>query len=68
MQKINLITQSVLELFHCENGHNDDNNNTQFYNTDQFFIIRERKYSIADKKRKNVSEVFVIVGAVGQLS
>ena len=52
MQKINLIAQSVLELSHCENGY--DNNNDDDDDTHPgWIIVRDGKYSVADKNDDN---------------
>ena len=53
MQKINLIAQSVLELSHRENAddNDDDNDNDDDDDTHPgWIIVRDGKYSVADKK------------------
>ena len=57
MQKINLIAKSVLELSHREKVHhdNDDNDDDDNDNDDDthqgWIIVRDGKYSVADKNR-----------------
>ena len=57
MQKINLIAQSVLELSHCENADDNDNDDNDNDNDDDthpgWIIVRDRKYSVADKNAQN---------------
>ena len=57
MQKINLIAQSVLELSHRENADdndNDDNDNDDDDDTHPgWIIVRDGKYSVADKKHRS---------------
>ena len=48
MQKINSIAQSVLELSHCENADNDNDNDTH----PGWIIVRVGRYSVADKKKR----------------
>ena len=51
MQKINLIAQGVLELSHREKVHdNDDDDDTH----QGWIIVRDGKYSVADKKINNI--------------
>ena len=54
MQNFNLIAQSVLELSHCENGHDNDNDDDDNNDDDDthpgWIIVRDGKYSVADKK------------------
>ena len=51
MQKINLIAQSVLELSHREKVHdNDDNDDDNDDTHPGWIIVRDWKYSVADKK------------------
>ena len=52
MQKINLIAQGVLELSHRENADDDnDNDNDNDDDTHQgWIIVRDGRYSVADKK------------------
>ena len=53
MQKINLIAQSVLELSHRENADDDNNDNDDDNDDDThpgWIIVRDGKYSVADKK------------------
>ena len=56
MQNFNLIAQSVLKLSHCEKVHdNDDDDNDDNDNDDDdthpgWIIVRDGKYSVADKK------------------
>ena len=52
MQKINLIAQSVLELSHRENAdddNDDDNDNDDDDTHPGWIIVRDGKYSVADK-------------------
>ena len=49
MQNFNLIAQSVLKLSHCEKVH-DDNDNDDTH--PGWIIVRDGKYSVADKKSK----------------
>ena len=55
MQKIHSIAQSVLEISHYENGHdNDDDDNDDDDNDDThpgWIIVRVGMYSVADKTR-----------------
>ena len=57
MQNFNLIAQSVLKLSHCEIDHNDkDNNNDDDADTHQgWIIVRDGKYSVADKNSEDAS-------------
>ena len=59
MQKINLIAQSVLELSHRENA-DDDNDNDDNNDDDDthqgWIIVRDGKYSVADKKRTKLMQ------------
>ena len=60
MQKINLIAQSVLELSHREKVHNDndDNNDDNDDDTHQgWIIVRDGKYSVADKNWKKLKKI-----------
>ena len=53
MQKINLIAQSVLELSHRENSDDEDEDDDEDNDNDThqgWIIIRDGKYSVADKK------------------
>ena len=53
MQKINLIAQSVLELSHRENADDNDNDDDNDDDDDThpgWIIVRDGKYSVADKK------------------
>ena len=52
MQKINLIAQSVLELSHRENADDDDNDNDNDDTHPGWIIVRDGKYSVADKNSK----------------
>ena len=54
MQKINSIAQSVLELSHSENADDDDDDDDDDDNDDDdthlgWIIVRDGKYSVADK-------------------
>ena len=52
MQNFSLIAQSVLKLSHCEIRHddNDDNNDDDDDDTHPgWIIVRDGKYSVADK-------------------
>ena len=60
MQKISWIGQSVLELSHCENGHNDNNDNDD--DTHPGWIIG--KYSVADYNSTRVGVVVDVVVVV----
>ena len=60
MQNFNLIAQSVLKLSHCEKVHNDDNDDNDDDNDDNdddndthqgWIIVRDGKYSVADKNQ-----------------
>ena len=53
MQNFSLIAQSVLKLSHCEIGYNDnddDNDDTH----PGWIIVRDGKYSVADKNKANL--------------
>ena len=53
MQNFNLIAQSVLKLSHCEKCHDDDDNDNDDDDDDDthsgWIIVRDGKYSVADK-------------------
>ena len=57
MQKINSIVQSVLELSHRENADDDNNDDDDDDNDDThpgWIIVRDGKYSVADKNKANL--------------
>ena len=58
MQKINLIAQSVLELSNRENADNDNNDNNVDDTHPGWIIVRDGKYSVADKKTFITGEVY----------
>ena len=50
IQNFNLIAQSVLKLSHCEKVHDNDNDNDDDDDTHPgWIIVRDGKYSVADK-------------------
>ena len=52
MQNFNLIAQSVLKLSHCEKVHDDNDDNDDNDDDDThpgWIIVRDGKYSVADK-------------------
>ena len=52
MQNFSLIAQSVLELSHCENGHNDNDNDNDDDDTHPgWIIVRDGNYSVAEKNK-----------------
>ena len=58
MQNFNLIAQSVLKLSHCEIRHdNDDDNNDDDDTHPGWIIVRDGKYSVADKNQIKNTEV-----------
>ena len=56
MQKINLMAQSILKLSHREILHDDYDDYDDYDNDDNthqgWIIVRDGKYSVADKKSK----------------
>ena len=58
MQNFSLIAQSVLKLSHCEIGYDDnddDNDNNDDNDTHPgWIIVRDGKYSVADKNKANL--------------
>ena len=62
MQNFNLIAQSVLKLSHCEKVHNNDNDDNDDDDDTHpgWIIVRDGKYSVADKNDKTVLAFLVI--------
>ena len=68
MQKINSIAQSVLELSHRENADNDNSDNDDDDDTHPgWIIVRDGKYSVADKKKVVIPSVKTATNSIGFL-